>query len=831
MARFGRTYVKNKVFNHAPSGIPSYAAVGAGYDAGGPTDLLIDYPTGIRAGDPLVIHIAMQTSSPGTPTTPSGWTAHPNNPPDAGGTQGGFSVFVYYRIATGSESGSLTWTGPAGTAKSGIMYRFVNGSGFEATSNSTGNSASVADADVTTTGINRLALNLIAVNNPGAIGSFTGETGGDWAEVIPEYVDGGTNYVMQLQAAGKDTAGTVGGGTAGITSAGWIVMGLAITPTITVQNLSQNLSVTSTSSSTFIRSAGKILSVSESSSSSFIKSAGKTFAIAASGAVSLMNSIIKSISTTAAGSVVTTQSVGVIRSISSTGAPAFIRDISKFVTGASTGTPSIIKSVFKPLSVVATETPVLTPSLAYLKSLIVTATGSIATIKSVGVIRSISSTSVLSFVNNILKSIAGTSTGTPSVTKSALKPLSVAVTETPTLIASLAYLRSLTVAVTGSPIFTKMVGVIRSVSEATTVTRLQNIGKNILASASGALSVQRDVGKPISASSVGAISTIKDVGKILAQSITGTPSSVKDVTHSLSTTSAGTPSFVKTVNKILTNAVTTVADLATFFISGGGTTYNQSLLVASSVAPAMTRLVGKIFNLSPTAALNYLLGVSKSISVSNSVQPSLIKSVSHNLTAIISNSASLVAMKVSLVLLTITASSAASMLRNVGVYLSNATLASIFIQKSVTKQPFAVDSTATPSVLKRVDKLLSIVVSNVTNLVATYIPWVPTTFNVSLNVASNASASMIKSISTTLNAVVTTISELSWTAGGTQIYYVTLNILAHTTAQINKMIPISLGAIAEISPFMAIENVLFAGTLRHRVADRTKRGHKTHGGR
>lgn len=89
-------------------------------------------------------------------------------------------------------------------------------------------SATVADADVTTNGANRLALNFVGVRSTAAIAAFTGMTGGTWAEAIAEYI--GTTVKIQLQTASMPTAGVIDGGTVSITSAYWITIGTALIP-------------------------------------------------------------------------------------------------------------------------------------------------------------------------------------------------------------------------------------------------------------------------------------------------------------------------------------------------------------------------------------------------------------------------------------------------------------------------------------------------------------------------------------------------------------------------------------------------------------------------
>jgi hypothetical protein len=103
------------------------------------------------------------------------------------------------------------------------------------TVNSAGTSATIADADVTTLGADRLALNFVAGNDDNALDAFTGMSGGTWAEAAAEYAEAsGTDGVIQLQIATIASAGTIGGGTAGWADAtdSWGVVGFALKPAV-----------------------------------------------------------------------------------------------------------------------------------------------------------------------------------------------------------------------------------------------------------------------------------------------------------------------------------------------------------------------------------------------------------------------------------------------------------------------------------------------------------------------------------------------------------------------------------------------------------------------
>lgn len=215
--------------------IPVYAGAGAGADFGGATTGNAPYPASIAAGDTLVLQLVNQSSGT-TPalTTPSGWTEIGSVAASNGGPGVSQRCWVL-PSAVGTESGSLALTGmSASTAKSARIYRFTGASNVESAANqldSSGTTTTVNDCDITTTGADRLVVNVLAINNNDAIGAFSGMTGGTWVEAGAEYQNTGNVMELQLQTADKAAAGTVGGGTLGITTAAhWVVQGFALTP-------------------------------------------------------------------------------------------------------------------------------------------------------------------------------------------------------------------------------------------------------------------------------------------------------------------------------------------------------------------------------------------------------------------------------------------------------------------------------------------------------------------------------------------------------------------------------------------------------------------------
>jgi len=85
-----------------------------------------------------------------------------------------------------------------GTALADVIENVTAGS----TTNNADTSATIADADVTTLGPDRLCLNFVAGTDDNSLDPFTGETGGKWVESFQEYADSaGTDGVISQQTA------------------------------------------------------------------------------------------------------------------------------------------------------------------------------------------------------------------------------------------------------------------------------------------------------------------------------------------------------------------------------------------------------------------------------------------------------------------------------------------------------------------------------------------------------------------------------------------------------------------------------------------------------
>jgi hypothetical protein len=97
----------------------------------GSTSLSVAYPSSISAGDLLVLCISNKYD-PNYPSTPSGWTYVTTywGSNGASGTDAGSAcASVFYKVASGSESGSLAVTITSGNSAIGVILRFTKTSG------------------------------------------------------------------------------------------------------------------------------------------------------------------------------------------------------------------------------------------------------------------------------------------------------------------------------------------------------------------------------------------------------------------------------------------------------------------------------------------------------------------------------------------------------------------------------------------------------------------------------------------------------------------------------------------------------------------------------
>jgi uncharacterized repeat protein (TIGR02543 family) len=213
------------------------AGTGSGTTNGNPTP---GYPTGLQANDLILLQVTVRGDSTPTITPPAGFALLYG--PDATGGSGysgdeRVTQWIYYKFSTGSESGTDTVT-ITGTNydRAARMYAFRNvalTSFTEGASFGIGNDDVILAQSLTTSGDKRLAVSFVSVNNDISVGSFTGESGGDWTEAVGEFTfNGDDDLCMQLQTATMASAGTIQNGSydTGFTNYRWVVRAFALVP-------------------------------------------------------------------------------------------------------------------------------------------------------------------------------------------------------------------------------------------------------------------------------------------------------------------------------------------------------------------------------------------------------------------------------------------------------------------------------------------------------------------------------------------------------------------------------------------------------------------------
>lgn len=109
----------------------AFGAVGA--TGAGTTSVEPGFPAGITAGQLLILHVVNKYPTNG-PATPAGWTAPANNQ-FAGGAgiaaldQGNVYSTVFYKIANGTETGTVTVTVASGNATRAVILRYTKAAG------------------------------------------------------------------------------------------------------------------------------------------------------------------------------------------------------------------------------------------------------------------------------------------------------------------------------------------------------------------------------------------------------------------------------------------------------------------------------------------------------------------------------------------------------------------------------------------------------------------------------------------------------------------------------------------------------------------------------
>jgi PKD repeat protein len=221
-----------------------FVSAGTPSNSGGPNgNPTPGYPSGMQADDLILLQVVVRGNPTTTVTPPSGFSLL-YGPDATGGTTARVTQWIYYKFATGTESGTATVTVSQTSGiygRGAMMYAFRNvalASFTESEGISTASSGTISPPSVTTLGVKRLAVafEALAGDPTGTLGldSFTGESGGDWTMAATVNVyhgsSGDHHFENGLQTATIANAGTISGGSDSIAAYYWVVRSFALKP-------------------------------------------------------------------------------------------------------------------------------------------------------------------------------------------------------------------------------------------------------------------------------------------------------------------------------------------------------------------------------------------------------------------------------------------------------------------------------------------------------------------------------------------------------------------------------------------------------------------------
>jgi hypothetical protein len=136
-------------------------------------------------------------------------------------------ALIAWKEAVGTEAGTNIPGGIVGSGGAtsnvffGVCVRFTAADGFAANPFESlaiaaadgANVSSVNMPTVTPTGINRLAVSILTLFNDIAVSPATGESGGDWTEVLEIFTLVGADATIQVQVSDQSGGGAISGGT------------------------------------------------------------------------------------------------------------------------------------------------------------------------------------------------------------------------------------------------------------------------------------------------------------------------------------------------------------------------------------------------------------------------------------------------------------------------------------------------------------------------------------------------------------------------------------------------------------------------------------------
>jgi len=219
---------------------------GIGYAASG-TSVSVPYPSGIAAGQMLVLQVLQATATDDI-ATPSGWTKLGSDS-EGSGTTGANSAW-FAKVASGSESGNLTVsrTGDVAIYFYGIIWRTGTGpkrdaTAIQTTTPSSGNSSSASTQSITPSTDYCYVVAMVNEEDNRAIGTATG---GNYAEQFEVSTTQGDDAAFSMNAYQQTTKANEPARTCSIAvGAPWMTLTIAI-PAAYTWDLAGSIAATAT---------------------------------------------------------------------------------------------------------------------------------------------------------------------------------------------------------------------------------------------------------------------------------------------------------------------------------------------------------------------------------------------------------------------------------------------------------------------------------------------------------------------------------------------------------------------------------------------------------
>lgn len=230
-------FFEESSFGHGQTYYLPVTFVSAGTGSGTTGNPTPSYPTSLEADDLILLQVTVRDLT-NVPAVPEDFTLLFGPDSSTTGTQ-----WIYYKWSNGLESGTITVTIAGSSCKIARMYAFrnVDKNGlYEGESWTSGTTRIINAPSVAASRANSTAVAFVFVNDDNAVGSFVGETGGNWVEAVSEFTTtAGSDGCVQLQTATMSNPGAISGGSYTMSAADpWGVRAFVLKPKkILIQDL------------------------------------------------------------------------------------------------------------------------------------------------------------------------------------------------------------------------------------------------------------------------------------------------------------------------------------------------------------------------------------------------------------------------------------------------------------------------------------------------------------------------------------------------------------------------------------------------------------------